>query len=753
MDMEKNHGTLTDAAELRRCAEARMNAKSGHKDTIPNADAARRLLHELQVQQIELEIQNQELRYIQARTEAALARYTELYNFPLVCYLTFCHDGTVREANLTSAELMGLTRAKLVIRRFDTFVSAEYQPVFDAFLAEVFASHVIRACEIEIIRAGDKQPLLVRLEAISDEDGQACRVVMTDITDHREVEHALLESKAKYQQLFDKMLNGLAYCRMIYKGGQPVDFVYLDVNDAFGQLTGLTDVPGKKVSEVIPGLRESNPELFDTYARVASGGHPERLETYVEQLDIWLVISVYSPGKECFVAVFDNITERKRVEDTLAQSVSLLHATLDSTADGILTVGKGGRITSFNRRFVELWKIPDSVIEAGNDELALACVLDQLLDPDGFLEKVQELYGSPEMDSFDIIEFKDGRIFERYSLPQRIGDSIVGRVWSFRDITERKKAEKSIQLLAKVFESASEALLITDANNTILTVNDAFTRITGYAKEDVIGKNPKVMSSGTNSLEFYANLWKSVFAIGHWHGEIVDRRKSGELYPKWMSINTINDAQGNTTHYIGSFYDISERKNVEERMRHLAHYDVLTDLPNRALFNDRLQQALVTAKRDKAHMALMFIDLDEFKPNNDTLGHAVGDLLLKEAAKCIQGCLRESDTAARIGGDEFVVLLPTIEGEKDTMMVAKKICNTLSQPFEVAGHILHVSASIGVALYPEHGSNELQLCRNADAAMYHAKKNGRNNVQHYQPGMQECCVKDGGSHSAIVGAL
>lgn len=197
-------------------------------------------------------------------------------------------------------------------------------------------------------------------------------------------------------------------------------------------------------------------------------------------------------------------------------------------------------------------------------------------------------------------------------------------------------------------------------------------------------------------------------------------------------------------HEDGSIYalcgistDITERKDIEEHMRHMAQYDGLTHLPNRALFGDRLQQALVAAKRDQKCLALMFLDLDKFKPINDTYGHAVGDLLLKEAAQRIQDCLRASDTAARIGGDEFVVLLPVIEAEQDASMVGEKIRHALNQPFELAGHSLNISSSIGVAVYPQHGADEKLLVKSADIAMYHAKKNGRNNVKLYQPGMQE----------------
>jgi diguanylate cyclase (GGDEF)-like protein/PAS domain S-box-containing protein len=183
--------------------------------------------------------------------------------------------------------------------------------------------------------------------------------------------------------------------------------------------------------------------------------------------------------------------------------------------------------------------------------------------------------------------------------------------------------------------------------------------------------------------------------------------------------------------------DITERKDVEEHMRHMAQYDGLTHLPNRALFDDRLKQALAIARREQKHLALMFIDLDQFKPVNDTYGHAIGDLLLKEAAQRIQDCLRESDTAARIGGDEFVVLLPSIEAAQDAVPVAEKIRNALVRPFEIAGHTLNISSSIGVSVYPEHGSDEKLLVKHADIAMYHAKKNGRNNAKLYHPGLQE----------------
>ncbi len=313
-----------------------------------------------------------------------------------------------------------------------------------------------------------------------------------------------------------------------------------------------------------------------------------------------------------------------------------------------------------------------------------------------------------------------------------------------RELTEHKRAEEGLRLAATVVNTVEEAVLVTDANNLIVATNPAFTTTTGYLLEDVVGKNPSILASGKHSKEFYKELWEVLLATGSWHGEMWDKRKSGELYVKWSSIKLVRDEHDQITHYVAVFSDISERKASEERMQHLAHYDALTDLPNRVLFIDTLQQEIARAKQDKLdkrdkankkRLALMFLDLDKFKTINDTLGHAVGDLLLKEVAKRLLNCVRETDTVSRLGGDEFVVLLPTVEAEQDAMLVAYKILHALGQTFELVGHSLHISVSIGLVLFPEHGSDEEELTKNADIAMYYAKASGRNNVQIFQPDM------------------
>ena len=298
------------------------------------------------------------------------------------------------------------------------------------------------------------------------------------------------------------------------------------------------------------------------------------------------------------------------------------------------------------------------------------------------------------------------------------------------DITERHRREEELRLASTVFTTMDEAVVVTDMENVIISVNPAFTVITGYSPDEVVGKNPKLLASGMHPAEFYREMWDTLGRDGSWHGEIRNRSKSGRLYVEWLSIKQVRDDNGLATHYVAVFSDISERKLIEERMHNLAHYDVLTGLPNRALFADRLRQTIAKARRDRTRMALMFIDLDKFKPVNDLHGHHVGDLLLKEVALRLSQCLRRaSDTVGRLGGDEFVVMLPEIESLQDVMVVARAILKTLNQPFQVAGHPINISSSIGIAMFPEHGNDEDVLLRSADAAMYRAKESGRNRVE------------------------
>lgn len=303
------------------------------------------------------------------------------------------------------------------------------------------------------------------------------------------------------------------------------------------------------------------------------------------------------------------------------------------------------------------------------------------------------------------------------------------------DITDRVRADEELRLAAQVFESSGEAIVIADADNRIQTVNRAFTEITGYTQDEIVGKNPSVLKSGRHDRNFYAELWKRLHETGHWQGEIWNRRKNGEAYTEWLTITRVQDKDGSTVAYIGISSDITEQKLNQERIQYLANYDHLTRLPNRALLRDRLEHALASAYRDKTHVAVLFVDIDHFKLVNDSLGHTSGDRLLQEVAGRLKACIREEDTIARPGGDEFVIVLADIAQISSIGRIATDILRSLTDKFLVENQFLTITTSIGICVSPDDGSDPDALLRNAESAMYFAKESGRNNIQFYATDM------------------
>ena len=304
-----------------------------------------------------------------------------------------------------------------------------------------------------------------------------------------------------------------------------------------------------------------------------------------------------------------------------------------------------------------------------------------------------------------------------------------------RDITKRKRAEAQLELTAKVFEQGNEGIMITDAQQRVLQVNRAFTQITGYAPADVLGKLPRLSGSGRMSADFSDTLMSALAVKGHWEGESRNRRKDGSSYPQWLSVTRVNDAQGQATHYICIFRDITEHKEAEDRIRRLAHYDPLTGLPNRTLLADRSEHAISIAQRGGTPLALIFLDLDHFKNVNDSLGHRVGDELLKALSQRLRAVVREQDTVSRLGGDEFILVLPGTDAE-GAAHVASKLLETAAQPYHLERHELTITPSIGIALFPHDGADFDTLSKCADAAMYRAKQDGRNTFRFFTPEMQ-----------------
>ena len=321
------------------------------------------------------------------------------------------------------------------------------------------------------------------------------------------------------------------------------------------------------------------------------------------------------------------------------------------------------------------------------------------------------------------------------------------------DITERKKSEEVLRVAAATFET-HDAILITDANANIIRVNQAFTDITGYQPEEVLGKNPRILSAGSQDKAFYAEMWQQLLRTGSWSGEIWDQRKNGQVYPKWLSITAVKNERGQTTEYVAIFRDITAGKEAEEEIHNLAFYDALTGLPNRRLLLDRFHLALSVSARSHHYGAVLFLDMDKFKMLNDTLGHNYGDLLLIEVAERIHSCVRGVDTVARLGGDEFVIIIEEIsvnaeEASQKVALIAEKIRAALALPYRLKEHEYHGSPSIGVCLYRGNEESVDTLLKHADLAMYQAKDSGRNTLRFFDPAMQHAVAM----HAALEADL
>ncbi|TCK61859.1 PAS domain S-box-containing protein/diguanylate cyclase (GGDEF)-like protein [Seleniivibrio woodruffii] len=305
------------------------------------------------------------------------------------------------------------------------------------------------------------------------------------------------------------------------------------------------------------------------------------------------------------------------------------------------------------------------------------------------------------------------------------------------EIDERIEKERQLLLAASVIENTIEGITVTDCFGTIQKVNPAFTEITGYEPEEVIGKTPRILKSDKHDEDFYKIMWGNLITKGTWSGEIWNRRKNGDAYPEWLSINAIRDEFGNITHFVAVFHDISEVKQGEEKLKYQAHHDTLTGLPNRQLFNDRLEMAIAFAKRHNQRVAVIFIDLDNFKNVNDTMGHHVGDILLQKVADILKKCVRQEDTVARLGGDEFMLILQDILTEANAVETARRILAEFARPISVGGNEFFINASLGITMYPDDGEDVLTMVKNADLAMYRVKETGKNGYQLFTKNMNE----------------
>jgi diguanylate cyclase (GGDEF)-like protein/PAS domain S-box-containing protein len=431
--------------------------------------------------------------------------------------------------------------------------------------------------------------------------------------------------------------------------------------------------------------------------------------------------------------IITDISQRKHNEVRIEALLAEQSAILDNVMFGVMFV-RHRNIVSVNRRCEELFGYEPGAMTGASTSILF-------LDDFDFQSSAARQY--PTLAKGDYFNEerqyrrRDGSVFwclvSGYALDH--SRSNEGSIWVFADITSRKEAEETLRLSATVIEHIADGVAVLDAQGTIVAVNPSFTQITGYTEEEALGRDRSMTRSGRHEESFYEDMWQQQMEQGFWRGELWSLRKNGELYLEFLTVSAVRDTRGKATHYVCVFSDITKAKESQEKLDHLAHHDPLTALPNRLLFHDRLQHALQRASRDGEQLALLFIDLDRFKNVNDTLGHHIGDELLKQVATALQERLREGDTLARLGGDEFIVLLENIENQYGASLVAEKLVQMFEEPFMVAGHELFVTCSVGISLFPDDAADLNMLIRNADVAMYQAKARGRNGFSFYAPSM------------------
>lgn len=424
------------------------------------------------------------------------------------------------------------------------------------------------------------------------------------------------------------------------------------------------------------------------------------------------------------VALEREIAEVESAQRHLEESRARYRAVVESSQNGVAVI-EGGRVTFVNERMA-------GMIDYRPEEL-LAMKFSAWVAPedrDWFRERLRRyLAGEAVPGEYRLrLLHRDGQTRRHVDVHVRShknerGESIF--IASVRDMTEMLEAEKERLIAAAVFGCAAEAILVTDKDNRILRVNPAFSAVTGYTPQEVLGKSPGILKSGRHDAAFFAQMWRRINEQGSWEGEIWNRRKNGELYVAWLSITTITGEAGEGRH-VATFTDITQRKEAEEIVLHRANFDALTSLPNRNLFADRLGSALASARRHGRRFALFYIDLDFFKNVNDTLGHAAGDRLLADAARRMEACVRDTDTVARLGGDEFSLILSELDDADEAEELASRLNRALAEPYALAEGRVQVSGSIGIAIYPENGTDEALLKKAADQALYAAKAAGRN---------------------------
>jgi len=570
--------------------------------------------------------------------------------------------------------------------------------------------------------------------------------IVSDITDRKKIENTLRELNERADFLFSSAPAIIYTCESV--SPYRATFISANVLNILGyRASEFLDDPDFWVNHIHP---EDRDQMVTNLSLLCSQGKHTHEYRFQHQDGNWrwmrdelnIIINPADESKE-LIGYFIDITEQRQKDIALESAHGLLRTVVDTVPLRIFWKNRSLRYLGCNTLFAKDcgFELPEDLI--GKDDFQLGW-RDQAetyqRDDLGVIAT-----GVPRLGYEEPQTNPEGKLcwLRTSKVPLRNkSEEIIGVLGVYEDITEQKKAYESMLLANAIYESSNEAIVITDENNVIIQVNPAFTRMTGFEAEDVIGENPKIFQSGNHSQSFYQAMWSELRQKDHWQGEVWDRKKDGSIHAKWLSISIIRHADGRVNFHVAQFSDITDKKQKDALIVKQANYDQLTQLPNRNLFKDRLQQDMKRTLRNNQTLALLFLDLDHFKDINDTFGHDRGDELLKEVGNRIINCLRETDTVARLGGDEFAVILPHVNDEAYVSFVAQNIIQALNSPFKLFEDPVeyHVSTSIGIVFYPRDGADLESLMKHADQAMYAAKED-RNRFSFFTPALQKVAIK------------
>jgi diguanylate cyclase (GGDEF)-like protein/PAS domain S-box-containing protein len=579
----------------------------------------------------------------------------------------------------------------------------------------------------------------IRHLVVVGEDGRVAGILSEhDVVRQLETEYldyALRESRQTRKQLLDSEMRRRAVFNQAseYMGILDLDGTLRDINKSALDLIGncsAEEVVGQPVwntpwwghdAALQARLRLAFADLASGRSSRFEATHPAA-DGSLHDVDVQLHPILDDTGKLALALLEGNdITDRKRAESELRQ----FQRAVEQSPVSIVITDTDARIQYVNPKFTEITGYRRDEIVGKNPRLLKS----GLTSDDTYRQMWANLSAAMGWTGELCNRRKNGEVFWELARILPITDA-VGQVSHFlavkEDVTERHRLEEQRRLSLTVFQSSHDGILITDVQGTILDVNQAFCDLTGYSRDEAIGQSARMLNSGHHDADYFRRLFETAAHQEYWQGEIWNRTKAGAISVVLMTISAVRDGAGLLTHYVGVFTDITDKKQSEQRLEHLAHHDALTDLPNRSLFRDRLQQAMKETRRANRILALLFIDLDRFKEVNDFLGHVAGDQVLVEAAQRIAACVRNSDTVARLGGDEFTVILQGLENREAVERVTREVIDVLAAPYSVDMETANVSASIGIAIFPDDADDMDSLTKAADQAMYQAKAQGRN---------------------------